>query len=143
MKNKKRLLSALAISLVLIPLLSGCNIATVTTTNSRSSSSDSKDWTIIEKNFDEGNISEATSSQYRIVASNGDNNSYVHLHADENNNLFLSCEEDTVMVVLAKCKICGETTSFKKAALEKEQLGKFNCSCEGSSLLLHFYGITN
>ena len=140
MKNKKRRLLVLSIILVLIPLLSGCNIATVTTTNSRSSSSDSKDWTIIEKNFDEGNISEATSSQYRIVASNGDNNRFVHLHGDGKNNLFLSCEEDTVMVVLAKCKFCGETTSFKKAALEKEQLEVFECSCEGSSLTMHFYG---
>ena len=140
MKNKKRLLlSALAIILAMIPLLSGCNIATVTTTNSRSSSSDSKDWTIIEKTYPEGNISEAESQQYRIVASNGDNNSFVHLHCDEN-DIVLSCTENTVIVVLVKCKICNTTTTFKKAALEKEQLEQFECSCEGSSLSLRFYG---
>lgn len=138
MKNKKRRLSALVISLVLISLLSGCNIATVTN-NCSSSFSDPKDWTITEKTYPEGNISEATSKQYRIVASNGDNNSFVHLHGHEN-DIVLSCTENTVIVVLVKCKICNTTTTFKKAALEKEQLEQFECSCEGSSLSLHFYG---
>lgn len=140
-KKQKHIAVLLLIGLTILHVLSGCNIATVTN-NGSSCSSDSKSWAISEKTYADGNVSEATSPQYRIVASNGNSHSFVHLHGDEN-DIVLSCEEDTVMVVLVKCKICGETTSFKKAALEKEQLEKFKCSCEGSSLLLHFYGITN
>ncbi len=137
MKKAKKVIVSVALTLFVLILISSCKIANITNSNANTSADTS--WNITAKSYSDGVVSEAESTQYRVVASaEGDN---LNMHAYDN-DIILSGSKNAVIVALVSCKKCHQSLAYNITAEDGEKLEHFECRCYNSKLTLHFYGVS-
>ncbi len=140
MKKTKKVIVSIFLTLFVLVLITGCQMAIGN--NGTTNTSDDSSWNITVKSYSDGIVSEAESAQYRVVASVG--NDTLHMHADEDeqeDDIVLAAKQDTVIVALVTCKTCNQSSSYNIATTECEQVEHFQCGCGDHKLVLRFYGV--
>ena len=102
MKKTKKVIVSIFLTLFVLVLITGCQMAIGN--NGTTNTSDDSSWNITVKSYSDGIVSEAESAQYRVVASVG--NDTLHMHADEDeqeDDIVLAAKQDTVIVALVTC----------------------------------------